>query len=166
MQYLHQIVELQSILQNADHIDVKTVEGDVSLRNFIARMMSYQPEWITFLFRIRGVFVRVLGMKQEGIPKPLTMRPEDVPMISGEGVGFFKVTLAKEDAYWFALVKDPHLNAALGVVVEPLPNTKRFHVVTIVHYNTWQGPVYFNVIRPFHHVVVGSMAKAGVKASP
>jgi hypothetical protein len=38
---------------------------------------------------------------------------------------------------------------------------RRFHVVTIVHYNNLAGPVYFNVIRPFHHLVVKQMARRG-----
>src|SRR2546425_5121666 len=37
----------------------------MSMREFIAAMMSYQPGWVTFLYRIRAVFVRFLGMRQE-----------------------------------------------------------------------------------------------------
>jgi len=36
-------------------------------------------------------------------------------------------------------------------------------VVTVVRYHAWNGPVYFNMIRPFHHLVVGRMAAAGVR---
>jgi hypothetical protein len=164
MNFIEQITELQPILQDAHHIDVKTVEGEVSLRHFVAAMLGYQPNWVTALYRIRGGFVRLLGMRQEGIPKPLHLQPQEVPMSPGQPAVFFKVLMAKEDNYWVAQVKDTHLDAALGVVVEPLAHThKRFHMVTLVHYNTWQGPVYFNVIRPFHHLVVGQMARAGVR---
>lgn len=63
-----------------------------------------------------------------------------------------------------AEVIDDHLTAHLGVASEPLAGgMTRFHVLTIVHYHNWAGPVYFNVIRPFHHLVVGGMAQAGVK---
>lgn len=63
-----------------------------------------------------------------------------------------------------AEAKDKHLDGLLGVVLEPLPDQqqKLFHVLTVVYYRNWAGPVYFNVIRPFHHLVVGSMAIAGV----
>ncbi|NQY75258.1 MAG: DUF2867 domain-containing protein [Candidatus Margulisbacteria bacterium] len=27
----------------------------------------------------------------------------------------------------------------------------------------WTGPIYFNLIRPIHHLVVTKMAKAGVR---
>ncbi|XXF76233.1 DUF2867 domain-containing protein [Myxococcaceae bacterium GXIMD 01537] len=36
---------------------------------------------------------------------------------------------------------------------------RRFHVATIVRYRRWAGPVYFNVIRPFHHLVVRGMLR-------
>jgi hypothetical protein len=52
------------------------------------------------------------------------------------------------------------------VVVEPLTMGNRFLVVTIVHYRHWTGPVYFNVIRPFHHIVVWQMMKAGARYQP
>ncbi|MCP5103876.1 MAG: DUF2867 domain-containing protein, partial [bacterium] len=39
------------------------------------------------------------------------------------------------------------------------------HVVTIVHYKHWTGPVYFNLIRPFHHLVIRRMMKAALKNS-
>ena len=84
--------------------------------------------------------------------------------IPGTKAAFFTVKMAQEDSYYVAEISESHLKAALGVVMEPLPNNlNRFHVITIVHYNRWTGPVYFNVIRPFHHLVVGGMARAGVK---
>lgn len=69
-----------------------------------------------------------------------------------------------EDQYWIGGIDDQHLSAWLGVTVEPLAHAlKRYTVVTIVRHNTWQGPVYFNVIRPFHHLVVGTMVKQAAR---
>lgn len=163
-QYLEQLPAVKALLAGADHVDVKIVEGEVAMREFITHMLEYQPGWITFLYYVRAVFVRFLGMRQEGIPRPQQKRPEDLPMQAGEPMAFFKVLTAEEDRYWFAGITEAHLTAKLGVVVEPLAHGKRrFHVITIVHYHKWTGPVYFNVIRPFHHLVVGRMAKAGVQ---
>jgi hypothetical protein len=54
------------------------------------------------------------------------------------------------------------LKAYFGIVAEPLANViNRYYIVTIVHYLHWTGPVYFNLIRPFHHLVVARMARAG-----
>jgi hypothetical protein len=51
------------------------------------------------------------------------------------------------------------------VMEDPDSARKRCHVLTIVHYHHWTGPLYFNAIRPFHHLVVGSMVNAGVTTS-
>lgn len=153
---------LQKLLETADHVDVKSIEGDVSLRQFIAGMISYSPAWLKFLYGVRWFFVRLLGMKQEGVPGGLNMKPEDVAFTEGAPAIFFTVQMAEEHSYWFAAASESHLTAHLGVVVAP-GQPRRFHVLTIVHYHRWTGPVYFNVIRPFHHIVVRQMMKAGVQ---
>lgn len=156
------IPELQSLLTGADHIDVKIVTGMVSLREFLAGALSYNPRWLQFLYAVRWGFVRLLGMKQTGIPQDMRLRPADVAMIPGDRAAFFTVKAAAEDRYWIAGAAESHLTAYLGVVVESLDTENRFYVITVVHYNKWTGPVYFNVIRPFHHIVVRKMAQAGV----
>ena len=89
--------------------------------------------------------------------------PADVPWQPGEAAYFFKVIATAPEQYWFAEAAEAHLTAKLGVVAEPLTTVRqRFHVVTVLHYNKWTGVVYFNVIRPFHHLVVRSMMKAAV----
>ena len=45
--------ELELYLQNANHIDVKTIESNVDLRSFISGMLSYYPWWMVSLYRIR-----------------------------------------------------------------------------------------------------------------
>lgn len=155
---------LRMVLQGADHIDVKAIEGDVSLRQFVAGMLNYSPAWIKALYGIRWGFVRLLGMKQEGVPDSMGMRPEDVPMTAGQKASFFTVDAASDSHYYLVSASESHLTAWLGVVMEPLNGQRnRFHVITIVHYNSAAGPVYFNVIRPFHHLVVAQMMKAGLK---
>lgn len=161
---IEQMAELQPLLRGADHMDVKTVEGAVTLREFIAHMMAFQPAWLTFLYGVRGVFVLFLGMRQRVQAVSSRHRPEDVPMKPGAKALFFTVRDAAEDRYWIAEIKDRHLNAELSVIRERIDDqNSRFYVMTTVHYNDWSGPVYFNVIRPFHHLVVGSMARAGVR---
>ncbi len=85
-----------------------------------------------------------------------------------KNVTFFEVRCAKEDAYWISETpRDKHLKAYFGVAAEPLINANnRFYVVTTVFYKHWTGPVYFNLIRPFHHLVVSRMAHAGLKNRP
>jgi len=90
------------------------------------------------------------------------LRPEDVSMTPGENAAFFTIDAAVEDEFYLASATESHLTAYLGVVREGLENGRsRFHVITIVHYHKWTGPLYFNVIRPFHHLVVAQMAQSG-----
>jgi hypothetical protein len=153
---------LRPFAKGADHVDVKTVESEATLREFLAGLMSYQPAWVTALYGVRAVFVRLLGMRQHGMPRPQHLGPENIPMTPGSAAAFFTVRHAEEEHVWVVAVADKHLEATLAVVVEPEPGggpRRRFHVVTLVHYRNWAGPVYFNVIRPFHHLVVGGMAR-------
>ena len=153
---VRQIPAIAERLENADHVDVKTIDGEQNLREFIAGFVSYNPSWIKFLYGVRMVFVRFLGMKQEGIPQDANLKPENISFTAGDKLEFFNVIDAQEDHYYIAGAIESHLTALLAIAVEPLPNGKnRFYVTTIVHYHRWTGPVYFNVIRPFHHVVVG-----------
>lgn len=163
--YIRHIPELAPLLEHADHIDVKTVTGTVDMRTFLASMLGYRPGWVTLLYYVRAVFVRLLGMRQRRIPSASQLKPEEVPMQVGARAAFFTLRMVEEERYWIAGVEDTHLTALLGVVIEPLPgqSQRRFHVLTVVHYRNWTGPVYFQVIRPFHHLVVGSMARAGIR---
>jgi len=167
MNYIRQFKEWQHYFDGADFTDIKTAESKNDLRVFIAAMLSYYPWWIVMLYRTRTLVVRVLGLVKHKASEELpNMQPEQIPFNPGEKATFFIVRMAQEDVYWFAETPpDKHLRAYFGVVAEPLANDlKRYYVVTIVHYLHWTGPVYFNLIRPFHHLVVARMARAGAKA--
>lgn len=168
MGFIQTYPPLQDLLANADHVDVKAVDvsrppTELALREFIAGLMSYNPGWIKGLYGIRAGFVRLLGMRQPKLSQPMGMQAADVPMQVGANAAFFTVTKAAEGQYWVAGARESHLTAYLGVVLEPQQTGSRFHVITIVHYNRWTGPVYFNGIRPFHHLVVRSMMQAGAR---
>lgn len=159
---------LQSLLAakpQADSIDVKIVSSEVSLRKFIAGFLNYFPFWLRFLYQLRAFFVRLFGMRQDKITAPPQMFEQDVPMLAGTSAGFFTVLHAKEEEYWLVEINDSHLSAILGVVVTAGAGTQRkFQVYTIVYYHNWKGSLYFNIIRPLHHWVVWSMARAAAKS--
>jgi len=158
--------ELDRYFQGVDHVDVKTIEGEVSLRQFISGMLSYSPWWIVFLYQVREFLVKALGLVRHEKPDVVpAIKPDDLSFNAGDQASFFIVRMAKENAYWVSETpKDRHLAAFFGVVAEPMshPLTK-FHVFTCVKYLHWSGPVYFNLIRPFHHLVVSSMMRHGIR---
>ena len=165
MNKIAQIPEIARMLEGSSYVDVKIIDGQTSLRRFIAAMLSYYPGWIVFLYRIRTILVKLLGLYKQPAPAaPPQLGAADVSFVVGEAVSFFTVRLAEEKHYWVGETpEDKHLTAYFAVVVEPMQaNRKRFHVATIVYYKHWTGPLYFNLIRPFHHLVVGRMMRAGV----
>jgi len=149
--------ELAAFLARADHVDVHRVRTERPLRSFIAATFAYQPRWITFLYAVRKRLVGLIGLQQEGMPEPTRWRPEDVPMQPGVPASFFTVQAAREDQLWIAAAEERHLRATLAIFRE----ASGYALVTIVHYRHWTGRLYFNLIRPFHHLVVMAMARAG-----
>lgn len=150
---------------SADHVDLKTAESDADLRSFLAALFSYSPGWVRLLYRARGVLAALLGLKREPYAVRV-VRPEDVPFAPGERLRFFVVQDASEEERWIAQASDAHLTAALAVLVEPLGNgRRRYRVFTAVWHTHWTGPLYFNLIRPFHHLLVAAMVRAAARAS-
>jgi len=163
--YVKQVDIYQKTVVDADHIDIKSAVGDVTMNQFIAGMFNYQPAWMSFLYRIRWIFVRLLGMKQEGIPQSTQFDPETLDLTIGYKLTFFDIDSVDSDIHLFVSAEESHLKATLGVIREPLDDgMSRFYAITLVHYKSWAGPIYFNVIRPFHHIVVAQMLKAGIHA--
>ena len=168
MDYILKFSELEKYIENADFTDVKVFEGQAALRKFIASMLSYYPWWIVQLYRIRKLLVCILGLEKHEAPDELpNLKPENVSFIPGKNVTFFCVRSAREDIFWISETPDDkHLQAYFGVVKEPVGDSiNRFYVVTTVFYKHWTGPIYFNLIRPFHHLVVSRMAKYALRGS-
>ncbi len=166
MTYLRNNREWLPYIEGSDYTDVKIYEGNVTLRQFIASLLSYYPPWLVLLYGARKIVASLLGLVNHPEPdKTPNLHPEEVSFSPGEIVTFFEVRCAKEGAYWISETpRDKHLKAYFGVAAEPLANANnRFYIVTTIFYKHWTGPVYFNLIRPFHHLVVSRMAHAGLK---
>lgn len=164
MDFIHTHQALTAFFNDVDVTDVKTIEAEVSLRSFIAGMLSYYPWWIVMLYRVREVLVRTLGLVRHEMPEESpVIAPENLAFEPGRNATFFIVHTAREDTYWVAETPpDKHLKAYFGVAAEPLGGGRtRFHVFTTVEFLHWTGPVYYNLIRPFHHLVVSAMMRAG-----
>ena len=166
MATIRNISALGKYFEKADFIDVKVVEGETTLRSFIAAMLSCYPWWIVQLYRMRKLLVALLGLVKHEAPQELpNLQPEDVSFTPGHTVTLFIVRCAEEEIFWVSETPDDtHLRAYFGVVKQPAGRSiNRFHVFTTVYYKHWTGPVYFNIIRPFHHLVVSRMMRAGVQ---
>lgn len=150
--------EIAALAAGADFVDLRGVRGEVAFTDLLMGILTYQPAWIAFLFRCRSVLAWLLGLEDAGTSTP-PFTAEQV-MHVGEAVDFFKVFSAAEEHHWIGVASDKHLNAYLTLWAESSPDgTKRYWTSTIVHYKHWTGPVYFNIIRPFHHLIVNASVR-------
>nr|WP_321259936.1 DUF2867 domain-containing protein [uncultured Pseudodesulfovibrio sp.] len=160
---LSHVASLAEFMRSADHIDVKSGEGEAALLEFVAGVLSYQPAWMRALWRVRVWLLKSLGQGKQEIPDKKRFTVESIPFSPGEKADFFTVVESDRETYWVAEGKEKHLDAIIGVVAENLDDEtdrRRFHVATVVKYNNSAGPIYFNIIRPFHHIVVRCAMKS------
>ena len=145
------------LMEGADHVDTKTGVGAVSVLELAAGILSYRPRWMDLLWKLRSGLVRVLGIGRQDTAILNRFSADTLPVKPGESLGFFSVVDSDGETFWIVKGVESHLEGVLGVFAHPLadqPGRFRFHVVTVVRYRNWVGPVYFNLIRPFHHLVV------------
>ncbi|MBU1249063.1 MAG: DUF2867 domain-containing protein [Proteobacteria bacterium] len=162
MEQIKTIPAMAALLDDCDHADVKCVEGAVGLEDFIRRMVTHRPAWLKGFYALRGGLAWMLRLRHAEIEEE---RDADrLDFAPGGLVGFFRSLDHGLGTHWLGIVEDTHLAAWFGVVREPLDDEiARFHVLTVVKHKHWTGPVYFTLIKPFHHLVVWMMARVGVR---
>ncbi|WP_051261407.1 DUF2867 domain-containing protein [Desulfovibrio inopinatus] len=163
MQHAEMMESLRSLLESADHVDVKTVTSSVDMKSFVAGLINWRPAWARVLFRIRNIFAKWCGLEYDFQPSP-KLTAETVPTTPGDPVDFFELHAYSPERLYVMFASDKHLDAYLAVVPEPgSEGLVNYSVYTIVMYNNRLGPIYFNVIRPFHHLIVQAMVQAAAK---
>jgi hypothetical protein len=83
-----------------------------------------------------------------------------VSFAPGDPASFFTVVRGEEDHYLLLKVSDNHLVAWLAIITDNA-RPAEFKVVTLVRYLRPVGRFYFGLIRPFHHLVMRGMCRAG-----
>ena len=108
------------------------IPGKVSPNQVMAAFWTTSPAWLKFLFRLRDLLVRPFGLKTgEG---PSREKLEEA-LNNGESCGFMS-------AYMSIYIEGGEVFAS-----------------TVVKYHNKLGVVYFNLIRPFHILVVKNLFK-------
>jgi len=156
---LSNIPQIHKFSANADAIDCRGFESSRDMDDFLIRLMSYKPGWLTFLYKVRGVLAGIMGLKHDEFINH-GLQVSDYDFKRGGQVDFFSSVDFEADKFWIGEAEDKHLIAYIGVASEAAENGKHhYNVFTIVRYKNWLGPVYFNLIRPFSHLVVHCMGK-------
>ena len=158
--------ELADLLPMSDVIDVKTVTGPVTLREFVAGALSNESVAGRALFALRVPVARLLRLEMAGMPPKTRLRPEDISFTPGDHLSFFTVDRGEEEHYLLLKVVDNHLAGHLAIITDDSGPVRKFKVVTLVHYRRPAGRFYYNLIRPFHHVIIRVMCQAGLRNSP
>lgn len=144
---------LEPLLHDADHIDVKSFTTARSLEDFTTRLITYSPAWLKALYSLRRGLALILRLENVS----LEHAPE-TPIIDytpGTALGFLTTVGGEPGRYWVGEASDRHLAGYIAIVADNSLAEPTVHAATIVHYRHWTGPLYFTLIKPFHHLVVG-----------
>ena len=160
---------IAELVESADHIDVKHITSSASMREFLAAAFGWRPLWLRGLFAARAVLAKAIRLDESIPPRTPALTPAGLDLTPGGKVEFFTVVAAEEDRYTVLEASDNHLAGYLIVQASPCGATEtatenRYEVATVVQYRRLAGRFYFNLIRPFHHIVVWRMITAGSKA--
>ncbi|SME90332.1 DUF2867 domain-containing protein [Desulfovibrio gilichinskyi] len=163
MDNLYAVAVLHELINGADYVDSKSFVSKCTMNEFLVRMLTYQPAWLGVLYKVRGVFAKIMGL-QHDVTSNKNVKIENFDFEAGGKVDFFTSVDYKSEQYWIGTASDKHLSGYIGVVSEPLESGEtRYHMFTIVNFCNWMGPLYFNLIRPFHHLIMHCMGKYAAK---
>ncbi|NEA34432.1 DUF2867 domain-containing protein [Streptomyces sp. SID13031] len=157
--------ELTDLLPTADVIDVKTATGPVTLREFAAGALSQDSTAGRFLFALRVPVAKLLRLQMAGMPPRTRLTPEDVSFTPGDHLSFFTVDRGEDEHYLLLKVTDNHLRGYLAIIVDDSGPVRAFKVVTLVFYLRPAGRFYYNLIRPFHHLVIHAMCRSALRTT-
>lgn len=154
--------EIERFTRPAHHLDAVSAYASVSLRECISNALSWQPTWLKILFLARGGLARLMRLEHPSSRPGRPLRPEEISFHPGDRLAFFTVSAGKEDAFLVLTAEDTHLVGHLIVEVDPTDTgiERRFRIITAVQYRRWTGMLYFNIIRPFHHIIMYRMIAA------
>ena len=107
--------ELEKVIKLADHTDTHSGCSNSTLEAFTAGVMSYAPAWMIFLFKIRGILVKLLGLHQPELKEIPNFSEDALPVKPGTHVGFFEVYFYQQDQCWVSKIDDKHLSAYIAI---------------------------------------------------
>jgi hypothetical protein len=151
------MTELEPFLDGADYVEFKEIESENTLREFVAGVFGWSPAWLKVLFGARYLLAKALRLDTAAVPRTGRLRPEDVGFAPGDRVAFFTVRAGDPERYLVAGADDSHLSGYLTVEAV----ARGFRLGTVVHFHNRVGPAYFALIKPFHHLVIRGMLRAG-----
>ncbi len=126
---------LNELSQSADYVDSKAFSSNRPMNEFLERLIRYEPAWLVFLYKIRGVVAKIMGLEHDVIGHE-NFKKKDLDFDAGGKVDFFTSVDFVPDQHWIGEAKDKHLSGYIGVVAVPNDSGKTdFHTFTIVKFH-------------------------------
>ncbi|WP_029897993.1 DUF2867 domain-containing protein [Desulfohalovibrio reitneri] len=149
--------ELAEAVDGADHLEGLSADSRKDLRAFLAGLSS-TPTWMEGLYKARQPLARLLRVPPDKLVFP-KVTPDNVPFAAGARYGPFTVRASRENRFWLGGYQAAHLSADLAVLrADGTGGGNRYHLVTAVRYRSPRGKLYFGLVRPFHHLVMRTLA--------
>ncbi|MGW2183797.1 DUF2867 domain-containing protein [Streptomyces sp. NPDC001732] len=147
-------------LGGCDHVDAVAIDvpQGTSARDFVRAMLSTPPALPTRLLRLRDALVKPFGL--EGAAQRDKTRSEETRIEEGRRVGPLHLYRVQEELV-VAGKDDKHLSYRSTFLVRPGPHGWEGVTTTVVRYHGHAGRAYFTAIKPFHLLVMYSLARRG-----
>jgi hypothetical protein len=150
----------------ADYSDVyeMIVEKNSQLTpdNLLIAFWTDFPAWVQCLFRLRDILVKPFGLK--GADDNYNYFQQKFTEMVRTSETYKQMSIpAKNENETILQMADKHLTAELSCHIENIIDNKlKISIITLVHYHNVFGKIYFNVIKPFHRIIVKTIMKRSV----
>lgn len=158
--------EIYSV-ENPDYSDC--FEGKIyknpppSLPEIVYRFFTIWPKWVKVLFVIRNMLVLPFGLKG-GKGKELLVMPKPVFIWQENGkVAFFNIIYLTENEVILA-INDKHLDARFIIKRISTSESTIVSAKTEVFYHNAFGWCYFQLIKPFHKLIIKVQINKTIKS--
>lgn len=142
-----------SVLENYDmkfdYVDsysIKLDRGDVQSWEPIAAFFYSSPKWFNYLFRLRNVIAKKLGLKV-GMAN---LEKINLPFNIGDRFGLFELYELNQGEAVLG-ENDFHLDFRLSFKID---ENHILHATTAIVFNNIFGKIYLAMIKPFHKFIV------------
>ncbi|MBQ4279925.1 MAG: DUF2867 domain-containing protein [Rikenellaceae bacterium] len=137
-----------------DYVDSYRIDGlGTADLDRAAVALFRSPRWVNGLMWLRNTLMRPFGLKTGPGAGPVPLPDETFHPVGGR-LALFEV-LARGEREIVLGMDDKHLDFRVSL----LGGGDDLWLTTVVRFNNRGGRLYFKVIRPFHALIVGSLAR-------
>ncbi len=120
---------------------------------FVSNLNAQNPASTIWLFKIRDMFVKLLGLKTAGCEEDVREEITSFKGNVGEKIALFQVRARAENEI-FTGQDDDHLNFGLSFYLEHEEDKYVISLITIVKLNNISGKIYFAFVKPIHIILM------------